>query len=269
MSNFKFSILKYCKVWLRLGKMRFQEYYIQSRLHSLFLISGKLVRFSFFFIFIIALLTKTQTLAGFSLYQTLLFFMTFNLIDITSQFFFRSAYAIGWMINKGEVDFILTQPINSLFRIISDNIDFLDLATLAPVIMVLGLVITRLQTPITSTNFILYILLCFNALLIAFSIHVAIIALSILTQEISSEIWIYRDLMTMTRFPIDIYSRSIQLVLTFLVPIAVMVSFPAKVLLEVLSWQWIILAFLIGAISFGVSIRFWHFALRKYSSIST
>lgn len=249
--------------------MRFQEYYIESRLHSLFLISGKLVRFLFFFIFIIALLTKTQTLAGFSLYQTLLFFMTFNLIDITSQFFFRATYSIGWMINKGEIDFILTQPINSLFRIVSDVIDLLDLATLLPVMAVLGIVITRLETPITSANFISYLLLCFNALLIAFSIHVAIIALSILTQEISSEIWIYRDLMTMVRFPVDIYSRPIQFALTFLIPIAVMVSFPAKVLLGVLSWQWIILALLIGAMSFLSSIKFWHFALKKYSSIST
>lgn len=249
--------------------MRFQEYYVQSRLHSSFLILGKLVRFSFFLVFIIALLTKTQSLAGFSLYQTLLFFMTFNLIDITSQFFFRAAYAIGWMINKGEIDFILTQPINSLFRIISDIIDLLDLATLLPVIITLGVVIARLETPLTLANFIFYLLLCFNALLIAFAIHIFIISLSILTQEISSEIWIYRDLMTMVRFPIDIYSPSIQFVLTFLIPMAVMVSFPAKVLLGVLSWQWIVLAFLIGAVFFTVSIRFWYFALKNYSSIST
>jgi len=265
----EFQIMKYLRVWTRLAKMRFREYYIESRLHSIFLISGKLIRFSFFFIFIIALLTKTQTLAGFSLYQTLLFFMTFNLIDIVSQFFLRSAYAIGWMINKGEIDYILTQPVNTLFRIVSDIIDLLDLATLVPVVIVLGIIVARLETSITFYNFIFYLLLCFNALLIAFSIHVVIIALSILTQEISSEIWVYRDLMTMGRFPVDIYSSPVQFVLTFIIPIAVMVSIPAKVLLGILSWQWILISFAIGLTFFGIGIKFWHFALRRYSSIST
>ncbi|OGD85583.1 hypothetical protein A2164_04180 [Candidatus Curtissbacteria bacterium RBG_13_35_7] len=172
------------------------------------------------------------------------------------------------MINKGEIDFILTQPINSLFRIVSHIIDLVDLATLVPVLAVLGIVIARLGTNVTFANFIFYLFLCLNALLIAFAIHVSIIALSILTQEFSTEIWIYRDLMTMARFPMDIYSPSIQFALTFIIPIAVMVSFPAKVLLGVLSWQWVAVAFGIGIISFMISIRFWHFALKRYSSIS-
>src|SRR3989344_4046891 len=252
--------MKYFRVWLKLGRMLFREYYIESRLHSTFLISGKLVRFSFFLIFIIALLTKTENLAGFGLYQTILFFMTFNLIDITSQFLFRGAYSIQWNINKGQFDLSLTQPINVLFRMAFDIIDLLDLATLLPVLAVLGFVIARLSSQVTFSGFLLYLLLCLNALLIAMAIHIFIISFSILTQEISSEIWIYRDLMNMGRFPIDIYSKSVQMVLTFLLPIAVMVTFPTKVLLGVLSWQWIMLSFFIGAIlheqkSFGYAIE--------------
>ena len=261
--------MKYFRVWLLLGKMRFREYYIESRLHSIFLISGKFVRFSFFLIFIIALLTKTQNLAGFGLYQTILFFMTFNLIDITSQFLLRGAYSIQWNINKGQFDLSLTQPISVLFRMAFDIIDLLDLATLFPVLAVLGFVIARLSSQITFSGFLLYLLLCLNALLVALAIHILIISFSILTQEVTSEIWIYRDLMNMGRFPIDIYSKSVQFVLTFLLPIAVMVSFPTKVLLGVLSWQWIMFSFLIGSIFIILSLKFWQFALKNYSSVSS
>lgn len=261
--------MKYLNVWLRLSKMRFREFYIESRLNSLFLISGKLVRFSFFLIFIIALLMQARQLAGFGLHQTLLFFMTFNLVDITSQFLLRGTYAVRSMIDGGQIDLFLTQPVNTLFRIASDIIDLLDLATLIPVLVVLGIVIAKLETPITVGGFLIYLVLCLNALLIAFSIHVAIIALSIITQEISSQIWVYRDLMTMGRFPVDIYSANIQFVLTFIIPIAVMISFPAKVLIGVLSGQWVIVSFIIGAAFLFASLKFWQYALKNYTSVST
>ena len=202
--------MKYFRIWVRLAKMRFRELYIESRLNSIFLVSGKLIRFTFFFIFIVALLGKTQTLAGFTLYQALLFFMTFNLVDIASQFLLRGTYAVRSMIDRGQIDQFLTQPINVLFRVASDTIDLLDLTTLVPVLIVLSIVIVRLGTPITLASFLLYLLLCANAILIALAIHVIIIGISIITQEMSSEIWIYRDLMTMGRFPVDIYSKIIQ-----------------------------------------------------------
>jgi ABC-2 type transport system permease protein len=249
--------------------MRFRELYLESRLNSTFLLSGKLIRFTLFLVFIIALLSKTKEIAGFSLYQTLLFFMTFNLIDITSQFLLRGTYSIWALLNLGRLDLFLTQPINALFRIFSDLLDVLDLFTLIPVFIILALIMSRLDFQIGITSLLLYLVLCVNALIIATAIHVFILSISILTQEISSQIWVYRDLMAMARFPTDIYSKPLQLVMTFIVPIAVMVTFPAKALLGILTGSWILAGFVISAVVFYLSIKFWHFALRNYSSVST
>lgn len=261
--------MKYIKVWWQLAKIRFRQLYLESRLDSIFLVSAKLVRFTFFFIFIVALLTNTKQLAGYQLYETLLFFMTFNLVDISTQFLLRGTYNIQGMINSGLLDHFLTQPINALFRIFSDLIDLLDLATLIPVTAVLVLVIIRLDTPISSVHLMWYLILCANGILIATSIHIFIVAMSILTQEVSSQIWIYRDLMTMGRFPIDIYSQALQVILTIIIPIAVMVSFPAKIIIGILSANLVLLAFTISLIFFISSLAFWRFALKNYTSISS
>lgn len=248
--------------------MRTMEFYVQSRLNSFFLVSGKLVRFSFFLVFIISLLTKTHDLAGFSLYQTVLFYMTFNFIDITSQFFSRGVYAVKGMIDRGQIDLFLTQPLNVLFRIFSDLVDILDLTTLIPVLAVLAVVISRLDSPITLNHFLLYILLCANGLLIAASVHIFVVALTISTQQISNQIWIYRDIMTMGRFPADIYSKFIQFTLTFIIPIAIMVSFPSKALLGLLSTDLVMTSFIVSAIFFLASLFVWKQSLKHYSSVS-
>src|SRR5438094_67098 len=73
-----------------------------------------------------------------------------------------------------------------------------------------------------------YALLMFNGMLIAMAIHIAVAALAVLTQEMENTIWLYRDLMALGRFPSDIYTQPMRGIITYVFPIAVMISFPAK-----------------------------------------
>lgn len=243
------------------------QYGSGSRLNTALLILGKLIRLLFILIFLIYLFSHTKTLAGYNLYQTLLFFMTFNLVDVLAQFFFRGIYVTRSLVREGYFDTVLVKPINPLFRLASHTIDFLDLLFLLPVVAVLAFVITKLG-PITPIGILLYIFLCFVGFIIAMAIHIVIASLAVKTQEIDNEIWIYRDLMTMGRFPIDIYSAPIQFILTFVVPVAVMISIPSKALIGNLSFEWIFISVAIASIFFCFSLLFWRYSLKQYSSIS-
>lgn len=250
--------------------MNFETQYISdSRLNTILLITGKIIRLGFMLLFLTYLFNYTTSIAGYSHYQVLLFFMTFNLIDIGAQFFFRGIYVTRSLVNLGYLDGILVKPINPLFRIASHIIDFLDLLTLMPVIGVLIYVITNLESPVTLEGVLIYLILCFVGLIIAMSIHIFVAALAVATQEIDNEIWIYRDLMTMGRFPVDIYSAPIQVILTFVIPIGVMISFPAKALLGILSGELIVVAMIIASTFLSSSVLFWHYSLKQYSSVSS
>jgi ABC-2 type transport system permease protein len=73
----------------------------------------------------------------------------------------------------------------------------------------------------------------------------------------------------MGRFPTDIYQKGIQAILTFTIPVVVLVTVPAKALMGLLSWQWVIFSFLISGIFLLGSLKFWKYALRQYSSASS
>lgn len=262
------SLKKYFRVWMTMAKMSFAEQ-TSSRLNAATLIFGKLIRMGFVFFFLIVLFSHTKSLAGFNLIQTLLFFMTFNLVDILTQLFFRGIYFIKWMIDRGELDLTLARPISPLFRLATHTTDFLDLLTLIPTVLVLGLVISRLGTEISIFQLILYLLLVFSGIVLAFSIHIFVAGIAVFTQEVENLIWIYRDLMTMGRFPASIYALPVRLVLTFAVPIAVMVSFPAEALLGILSWYWILFSLVWAGLFFWGSIKFWGLSLKYYTSVSS
>lgn len=263
---------RYLSVWWKLAVNAFLMQFT-NRWSSLGWLGGKLVRLLFFIVFITAIFRHVPSVAGYSLEQVALFFLTFNLVDILAQIFFRGIYMIGRDIREGDMDFYLIQPINPLFRICSNLVDFLDLITLLPVLGLIAYVFPRALSSFSAgtllVNGVWYSLLCFNGLVIAFSIHVLIASITVRTQQMENSIWMYRDLVSLGRFPIDIYTPFLRALLTFVLPIAVMVSYPTKALLGTLPPERIAGAFVLSGALLALALFAWSRALKHYSSTSS
>jgi ABC-2 type transport system permease protein len=259
--------MKYWRVWTRLAVMSFWTQAV-SPLSSFGYLLGKLVRVAFFLLFLSAIFKHTSALAGYTMEEAALFFLTFNIVDILAQLLFRGIYGVRGMIRDGEFDYFLIQPLNVLFRVAFSTVDFLDVIAILPVFAVTFWVLRRIPGAMTWPHLFLYITMTLNGLLIAFAIHVAVASLAVITQELDNTIWLYRDLMTLGRFPSDIYAAPMRGLLTFVMPIAIMISFPAKAFLGRLSPLWIAHAFLMAAVSVTFALAFWRFANKKYTSVS-
>jgi len=230
-------------------------------------IIGKLLRFGFFLAFIFFLLKGTKTLAGYNLNQTLFFFLTFNLIDVVAQFLFREVYRFRPLVVSGSFDLVLTKPMSALFRSLMGGADVLDLVTIPPLVLAIYLVGRGLGP--SPTDVLFYIFLIINGLALATAFHIAVISMGIITLEIDHTIMIYRDITNLGRFPIDIYKQPLQGILTYLIPVGIMITLPAKALMGLVSPWGVLLSFAIGVAAVLVSIRLWHFALTKYTSASS
>lgn len=257
---------RYFKIWLIMSKNSFLAVFNQKMALTIFLL-GKLIRFFFFFAFIIFLLKGTKSLAGYNLNQTLLFFFTFNLIDTISQFLFREVYRFRPLIVSGGFDLVLSKPINALFRSLMGGADVIDLITIIPLTIATFYVASLLNPSILHTTF--YILLVLNGLVIASAFHIFVLGLGIVTLEIDHTIMIYRDLTALGRFPIDIYKEPLRGIITFLIPIGVMVSFPAKAIMGLMSPIGVLWSLAFGGLILFLSLKFWKFALKKYTSASS
>src|SRR6266487_2652521 len=105
---------------------------VSTSLASAGYLIGKILRFIFFLIYILGIFRHLPLLRGYDMPSVVLFFMTFNLVDVGAQFLFRGMYSVKSLIEEGDFDKILTQPVHVLFRISSMGVDFLDLFTLIP-----------------------------------------------------------------------------------------------------------------------------------------
>ncbi len=263
---------KYVDVWLKLAQLSFLMQ-LANRWSSIGWLGGKVVRLGFFMLFLGAIFQKVPSVAGYSIKEVALFFVTFNIVDIVAQFFLRGIYMVGRDVREGDMDFYLIQPVNELFRISSNLVDFLDFLTLIPIVVLAWWILPDLLAPYSMSERIfrlgVYALLCANGVVIAFAVHVIIASLTVRTQQMENTIWLYRDLVSLGRFPIDIYNRSIRMILTFGLPLAVMISFPTKALLGILSWESFAFALALAAASFFLALKVWRNSLKHYCSVSS
>ena len=214
------------------------------------------------------LLAKTNVLAGYNVYEVLLFYFTFNLIDSATQMLFREVYRFRFYIVSGNFDMILVKPVNALFRSLFGWTDILDFITLGPFILMIVFILIRIPQ-INIFGVISYILLIANSMIIAASFHVLVLSLAVLTTEIDHAIMIYRDVVGMGKIPIDVYSEPVRSLITFVIPVGIMMSFPVKALLGLLQPVIMLTAVLFSLTLLFISIFFWKYALRKYTSASS
>ncbi len=260
------SFGRYLKVWWMMSKNNFIQVLINKFGAAVFL-TGKILRFVFFIAFIVFLLKGTQSLAGYNLTQTIFFFLTFNLVDVVSQFLFREVYRFRPLIVSGGFDLVLTKPISPLFRSLMGGADVLDFFTIPPLVLAVIVVGRSLTPPLAAVSY--YLLLLLNGLLLATAFHVLVIALGIITLEIDHTIMIYRDLTNLGRFPVDIYKEPLKGVLTYLIPVGIMMTLPAKALMGLVSPRGVAISFAIGLAAFYLANKVWGYALKKYTSASS
>lgn len=262
-SNFQ----RYFRVWLKLTGYSFMTM-LTTRFSFIMFLFGKVLRFALFFGFLLFLLSRTKVLVGYNLYQVAFFVLTFNLIDTGVQLLFREVYRFRPLVVSGNFDLVLVKPFNPLFRVLAGGADVIDLFMFIPfsagVIYLLGKL-----GPLSILHVAGYFLLLINAFLIATAFHIAVLALGILTTEIDNTIMVYRDITRMGMVPIDIYKEPLRGFLTFVIPVGMMMTFPAKALMGLLSWPAILVSFLIGGLLFYLSLKFWQYAIRRYSSASS
>jgi ABC-2 type transport system permease protein len=257
---------KYIHLWW-IYTLRATQVAFTSRLGVVIFTIGKFLRFVLFIFFLFLIVARTKALVGYSLWQVMFFYATFNFVDTTAQFFLRDVYRFRNHVVSGFFDTYLLKPMSPLFKALFGGSDVLDLFM---IVVSIGFIILTMQHfPVSLLGIIMYILLILNALLIALSFHILVLSLGVLTTEVDNMLWMYRDLTQMGRVPVDIYRQPVQWIITFFIPVGIMMTFPAKALFGLLSFSAVLLSFLFGIGFLILAYKFWQYALRRYASASS
>lgn len=256
------------KVWKKIASLSLQDQ-TATLWGMIVFVLGKIVKFALFFVFLFSVMSEADSLAGYTREQVVVFFLVFNIVDISSQAIFRGVYNFRQVIINGNFDYDLIKPLPSFFRPLFGWADVADIFTLIPLwggflyfIFKNGIV----ENPIYYLIFALTIVVSF---IIGFSFHLFVSGIGVISTEVDHLIWVYRDLIGMGRFPTDIYPKMIQMGLTFFIPVIVLVTIPAKGLMGMLSLQTVLVCIGVTVLFLVFSLWFWKRSLGQYTSASS
>lgn len=177
--------------------------------------------------------------------------------------------AVIEQIRDGTFDFVLTKPVNAQFISSLRNI---IVWRLVDVVIGIGLIVYALgQLHVTPTieQILFFIGMLASGILIVYAIWLMMVSLAFWFVKIDNITELFYAFYEAGRYPVTIYRGLVRVLLTYVVPIAFVTTFPASALLGRLeqSTTLVGLGFAIGL--FILSNRFWNFALRYYSSASS
>ena len=266
--NYLSTATHYARIWRQSVVMLFRVN-TNSWLEFASYVIAKVLRMSFFFVFVYALFRNTHSLVGYSRGEVLLFFAFMNTIDVSFQLLCRGLTTIPSMVRKGEYDILLSKPVSPFFLSCFKMFDFMDLATMVVAIGFLFLSIHELPYQLSCRNIGLALLAWICSFVMAICLNVLIASLAFWITEIENGIWIYRDLVYVGRFPPEVYSRGIQMFFFYIIPIILIVSTPTKAVIGQASTGTFVWMLIATCILIGVSALTWQKALRRYASASS
>ncbi|MBI5620494.1 ABC-2 family transporter protein [Candidatus Gottesmanbacteria bacterium] len=261
------QIVRYSRIWWKFTTNSFMVS-LAGRFNAGVFLVGKLLRFIFFFTFLLTIFSHTDSLGGYSAVQIAFFYFSYNFIDTLSQLLYREVYQFRPLIVSGDFDFVLVKPMNALFRSLFGSADPLDFFMLFPYTVIL-IYAAGLLGPLAAWDVIVYILLMISGFMIITGFHIVVLALGIIATEVDHAIMMFRDILSMGRIPVDIYREPLRGLLTFILPIGIMMTMPPKALMGLLSVWMIVVSLGLSLLFFVVCLKAWRYALSQYSSASS
>lgn len=259
--------MKSLRVWFFYSTSSYQQTFA-SRMAAVIMLMGKILRILVFASFLVFLLQGTKGLIGYSAHQVIFFYLTFNLIDTLGQVFFREVYRFRQLVVEGNLDSVLTRPINPLIRVLLGGTDLLDTIMLFILIFAVGFYGVNYISS-NPVDYLIYILLILNAFLLSAAFHIFVLGFAVIFLSVDHIIFMYRDMTSLMRVPVDIYKEPLRGIITFLIPLGIMYTFPAKALMGLLHPGFLLISFSIGGLFLLLSLMFWKYSLKYYQSASS
>jgi len=214
--------------------------------------------------------SNTETLGGWGFGELIALLGVFRLINtLMIALIWPNTEKFNQSIRDGSMDYTILQPVNSMFLVTFSRITVWRIwdLVLATILIVVG--INQSGDITTPLSILTFILLTVSGAIVIYSLWIVLIALTFWFTKFDNNVTILQALMDAGRYPVTVYPVWLQIIVTFIIPIAVATTIPLQALRGELDLPRVLLFFVIGIAAFLVASRVWKAGLKRYSGASS
>lgn len=216
------------------------------------------------------LFTNTATLAGWREDQGMVFIASVLLVDAIHMTVFASnMWMIPFLVNRGDLDVYITRPISTLFFVSLRDFAANSFVNLLIALAIFVTVLARLETPYAWWELLGYLALIINGVLLHYVIQMLFTIPVFWTQSSKGFNDVFFSLGLAMERPDLIYRGALRFIFTFVFPMGVIASMPARWFFGPETPYLTLHLFGVTAFMWGVMLLCWRRGLRAYSSASS
>ncbi len=222
-----------------------------------------------FFLLIEIMYIHTDALAGWNKGNLIVLLGVWSLLDdLASGTFWDGVKRIPTLVADGQMDFILTRPIDSQFIISVERFRFSRAISLIVDVALIAYGISLGGAAQWWSAVLLFPLMVIIGYITSFALFYFLHTLGFWFLRIDN-IWaLYEGFENVGKYPVDVFGRHIRLLSLTIVPITVMMVFPAEALVGLLDGFEILNGVLVAVVGFWLARKFYLYSLHRYSSIA-
>lgn len=216
-------------------------------------------------IFIFVVFMHTDNLGGWSQSEVLFvygyFMVPFGVFNcFVNMWGFGERYIV-----KGEMDRVMTRPAHNLFQIMLENVD--PPALVGSMVGVIIMIASGAQMSMAFEWWYIpgLIIMTLSSVAIYTGIYTMLTSLSFYSDAPTGIIPLMYNIQGYGRYPVTIYNRTLQVLLTWIIPFAFVGVYPASLFLERSEMRMMaLLTPVMGAIFLTLGLLAWNHGVRRY-----
>jgi ABC-2 type transport system permease protein len=180
-----------------------------------------------------------------------------------------SLIAVVEHVRKGTLDFVLIKPADAQLLVSVAKLEPWRIVDLAGAGVIFAYAFAKLGRGPTAGEVVAALAMLLAALLVLYSIAILVVSIAFFAVRVDNLLYLFQSIFDVARWPSSIFRGALAILFTYVLPLALMTTYPALALLGRLR-PVTGLGALFGTLVFAAFARaVWSLSIRRYTSASS
>lgn len=214
--------------------------------------------------------SNTDTLGGWGFGELIALLGVFRIVHtMMMTLVWPNTEKFNQSIRDGSMDYTILQPVSSMFLVTFSRINVWRTWDLILSIVLIAIGIDMAGDVATPLSVLYFVLLTISGAVVIYSLWIVLIAFTFYFTKFDNNVTILQALLDAGRYPVTVYPPWLQVIVTFIIPIAIATTIPVQGLRQELGQPRIAMFVGIAIASFLVASQIWKAGLKRYSGASS
>lgn len=169
-------------------------------------------------------------------------------------------------IRKGTLDLVLMKPADAQFLVSTSRFQPWRSINVLTAVAIFAYAFQRLGRAPSIASIAEAALMTVAAVTVLYSLWILTVSSAFYVVRVDNLTHLFSAIFDAARWPVDAFRGVVRLIFTFVVPLALMTTYPAEALLGTLRWETLVAAIAGAAATSFVSRAVWRLSIARYTS---